>query len=107
MKLKFDDHDGSRLLCPTCDFAATHVDVVRVAARAEDREFNEIFVDGVTGRVATHEDSSAPVGPRMGTGRRHRIAVTGHCESGHGFAIVFTQHKGETFVEVVATNDVP
>jgi hypothetical protein len=39
----------------------------------------------------------------VGVGRRHRIAVTGICEqAGHRFAVVFTQHKGVTYVEAVS-----
>jgi hypothetical protein len=48
----------------------------------------------------------APVGEivGVGVGRRHRIAVTGICErAGHRrFAVVFTQHKGVTYVEAVS-----
>ena len=101
MILKFDDQDSRWLLCPVCDHNATHIDVVQVAARREDRDFNEITVNAVTGQVMTHGDSPAPVGDAVRQGRRHRITLLGWCEEGHGFAIVFTQHKGTTFVEVV------
>jgi hypothetical protein len=100
VKLTFDATDDGLLLCPECGHDATHVEHVRVAARREDRDVNEITVDAVTGRVTTHGETPAPMG-ELREGRRHRIAVTGHCEEGHCFAIVFTQHKGGTFVEVV------
>jgi hypothetical protein len=99
--LRFEDRDDRLLLCPVCGFNATHVDEVRIAARREDRDFNLVTVDAVTGRVATHEQSPVPVGEAVAAGRRHRIAVMGRCEEGHDFAIVFTQHKGSTFLEVV------
>jgi hypothetical protein len=99
--LQFDDQDSSWMLCPVCDHNATHVDVVHVAARQEDRDFDEITVNALTGQVVTHSDESAPFGDRVKEGRRHRIALRGWCEEGHDFAIVFTQHKGTTFVEVV------
>jgi hypothetical protein len=89
------------LLCPVCGFDATHVDFAYVAARREDRDVNEITVNAVTGQVRTHGESPAPAGSLEGEGRRHRIALAGHCEEGHNFALVFTQHKGGTYVEVV------
>jgi hypothetical protein len=94
------DRDGL-LLCPVCEFDATHVDAVLVAARTEDAEFNEIKVNAITGAAQTHRDQCAPSGPHQGEGRRHRIALEGSCENGHYFAIVFAQHKGGTFVEAV------
>jgi hypothetical protein len=104
VKLRFEDQDDRWLLCPVCDHNAIHIDAVRVAARKEDRDFNEITVDAVTGRVTTHGDDPAPLGEAVKQGRRHRIVLMGWCEQRHGFAIVFTQHKGTTFVEVVQTD---
>ena len=96
--------DGGSLICPACHGYTTHVDVVRVSARDEDREFNEIFVHAITGEVRTQSSVPAPVGKRVGEGRRHRIALSGSCEEcGHQFALVFTQHKGDTIVEWAAT----
>jgi uncharacterized Zn finger protein (UPF0148 family) len=94
------DHTGL-LLCPVCKFDATHVEVALVSARTEDVDANEIKVDATNGQVQTHRAVSAPTGPTQGVGRRHRIALEGTCEEGHSFAIVFTQHKGGTFVEAV------
>ncbi|GAA2760590.1 hypothetical protein [Actinopolymorpha rutila] len=94
--------DDSVLLCPLCGKDTTHLDEVRVSARPEDDEPNEIAVDTGTGRVRTHEDIPAPMGDRVHEGRRDRIALVGWCEQcGDTFALVFTQHKGATFVEAV------
>ncbi|MEV6350271.1 hypothetical protein [Actinoplanes sp. NPDC051851] len=95
--------DNGLLLCPTCGWDATHVEIVRVAARLEDQDLNEITVNAITGQINTHGGEAAPAGPKEGEGRRQRVAVTGYCEEGqHSFAIVFTQHKGGTYVETVA-----
>jgi len=95
--------DNGLLLCPVCNWDATHMEVVRVAARREDDDFNEITVNAITGQISTHGAVPAPTGPAQGEGRRQRIAVTGYCEEGqHSFAVVFTQHKGGTYVETVA-----
>lgn len=98
--------EAELLLCPVCGCRETHVDVVKVAARrAEDSEFDEITVDA-KGRVATHGTAPAPAGPTVNEGRRHRMALLGSCETqGCKFAIVFTQHKGATLVEVVEMPD--
>lgn len=102
MRLNVNPHVDGPLLCPLCDFNATHVDIVRIAARREDRDFNEITVNAVTGQLSTHGRDPAPIGGFVGEGRRHRIALVGTCEGCRGtFAIVFTQHKGSTYVEVV------
>jgi hypothetical protein len=79
------------------------MEIVYIAARREDEEANEITVSAVTGQIRTHEKQSAPAGPAVGDGRRHRIAITGHCEGdgAHKFAVVFTQHKGWTIMEAV------
>ncbi|WP_326956885.1 hypothetical protein [Amycolatopsis sp. NBC_01286] len=102
LTLKFAKFDSKLMVCPACDDEYTHVEEVQIAARGEDEMPNEITVDAVTGRVETHGNSPAPTGTVVHDGRRQRIAVTGHCESGgHNFAIVFTQHKGQTLLEVV------
>lgn len=89
------------IACPLCGFACTHIDRVEIAARAEDRPPTHITVNAVSGIIQTRADAP-PVGPTVGEGRRHRIALIGECENGcHPFAIVFTQHKGDTLVEVV------
>ena len=94
--------DGS-LICPGCRSSySTHIELVQVAARGEDRDFNEISVNAVTGRVETHGSTPAPTGP-FGEGRRHRITLSGFCEEcGHEFALVFLQHKGDTIIEWAA-----
>ncbi|MBM7790275.1 hypothetical protein [Tenggerimyces flavus] len=74
------EEDGE-LHCTACDlWNGTHVDEVRIAARAEDRDFNETKVDAITGRVTTHNDAPSPVGPLIGQGRRQRIMLLGWCE---------------------------
>lgn len=100
--------DGNLLACPLCgDTDGTHVDTVYVSARQEDHNPQEIHVHAVTGQI-THESVSAPTGPAVGEGRRHRIALTGWCEMcGREYAIIFTQHKGQTYVETVEVNEGP
>jgi hypothetical protein len=89
--------------CPACNDIATHIDFALIAARTEDREFNEIAVNAISGQIQTHRAVPAPMGSKVKEGRRQRIALPGWCEvCGADFAIVFTQHKGVTFVEVVA-----
>lgn len=99
--------DDGQLACPLCqDFSnTTHVDRVYVSARKEDRDFNHITVDAVTGQLRTHEITPSPWGDMVKEGRRHRISLVGDCEiCGGWFALVFTQHKGTTFVEAVQVN---
>ncbi len=92
----YTDNDN-QLCCPLCGESNVHVDEARVAARpVEDGEVTHVSVTskGVIGAELP------PVGKRVGAGRRHRIALHGWCEMCSGkFAIVFTQHKGVTFVE--------
>jgi hypothetical protein len=95
-------NDNGLLLCPACGWDATHLEIVRVAARREDQHSNEITVNAITGQITTHGDMPAPTGSKEGEGRRQRVAVTGYCEEGqHSFAIIFTRHKGGTYVETV------
>lgn len=90
----------NELCCPLCGDVFVHVDQVQIAARSEDGPFSEIGINAV-GDVAD-VSGNVPVGPRVGSGRRHRIALLGWCEMCAGkFALVFTQHKGVTFVESV------
>jgi hypothetical protein len=99
-------NDDGLFLCPVCDCDTTHMEIVRVAARREDRTFNEITVNAITGQITTHGEVPAPTGSMQGKGRRQRIAVTGWCEEGnHSFAVVFTQHKGGTYIETVDSID--
>lgn len=95
--------ENGALLCPACGAEGTHMEIVYITARQEDEEANEIRVSAVTGQIRTQEEQSAPAGPAVGDGRRHRIAITGYCEGDgeHKFAVVFTQHKGWTFMEAV------
>ena len=89
------------LACPLCDeTGGSHLDAVQIAARQEDQDFINIEVSTVSGDI-THP-SLVPVGSEVGEGRRDRIALAGWCEvCGGKFALVFTQHKGVTFVEWV------
>lgn len=87
------------LLCPRCGAPDTHLDFVHVSARREDGPFSEIEIDATAGTI-TPTSEPGPAGTAVGSGRRHRIAVRGDCEQcGKGWALVFTQHKGATFVE--------
>lgn len=99
---------GNLLVCPCCgETYGTHVNTAYVSARREDREPQEIHVHGITGEV-TREGIEAPIGSKIGRGRRHRIALTGWCDGCHGeFAIIFTQHKGETYIETQLINAAP
>jgi hypothetical protein len=90
----------NELLCPLCGFEYTHVEIAYISARGEDQVPNEIGVNAVTGRVETQMPYTPPAGSD-GEGRRHRIALAGSCENGCEFAIVFTQHKGSTYIEAV------
>lgn len=96
----------SQVVCPTCSSEYTHVEHVFVSARLEDQTSNEITVNSLSGEVRTHCEESAPKGEIVGNGRRQRIALAGHCEGGHRFALVFSQHKGVTYVEW-AEGDLP
>jgi hypothetical protein len=100
--------DGNLLVCPCCGgTGGTHVNTAYVSARQEDHEPQEIHVHGITGEV-THETIEAPVGNAIGRGRRNRIALTGWCDMCQGeFAIIFTQHKGQTYVETQSINPAP
>lgn len=88
------------IACPLCGFSCTHINRVEIAARSEDQIPSHIAVDATSGTIETRADP--PVGSAVGEGRRHRIALIGTCEGCPAtFAIVFTQHKGDTLVEVV------
>lgn len=100
------DDDG-QLGCPLCGSPdGTHIDNVYVAARQEDREAVDISVNAVSGKYGV-ANVITPTG-RIGEGRRHRIALMGWCENCRSeYAIVFTQHKGRTFVDAVPVNEGP
>jgi hypothetical protein len=105
MSQKFKVIDGSggsyALSCPICgDNNALHIDDVQVAARPSGED-GRITLHQLNARGEATTPESVPVGPEMGEGRRHRIALIGWCEHGHKFAIVYTQHKGETYVDTV------
>jgi hypothetical protein len=104
--LRYDNDQGG-LLCPQCDEGyANHLDVVRISARYEDCEPDEISIDAITGRVQTKCPIPAPIGKQVGSGRRHRIALMGWCElCGASWALIFTQQKGTTYVEVMPSED--
>lgn len=92
--------DDRLLRCPFCrDPYGLHVDAVAMAGR--QREDGPVVTHRIerTGRITLNAD--APVG-RVGDGRRHRIALEGWCEGcRRHFALVLTQHKGSTLVDVV------
>lgn len=93
--------DGT-LACPLCDDEFTHLCRTFVGARErEDGPINEVTVDH-DGRVSTQVSTVGPRRTSWTNDRRDRVAVGGWCEGCGGvFAIVFTQHKGVTFVDVV------
>ena len=92
--------NNRELCCPLCGDVFVHVDSVRLATRPRGEDGVQVHVGLKNdGRLITDE---APAGLTVGQGRRHRIALIGWCESCSGrFSLVFTQHKGVTFVESV------
>lgn len=91
------------MCCPLCGDTNTHVDRVSMAARplGEDGLIDEITIDAAGDDVSVMA-AAIPVSRLVGSGRRHRIALHGWCESCDGtFAWLFTQHKGTTLVESV------
>lgn len=95
------DENGT-MLCPFCEHVNTHVDaVVTSTRREEDGPVREMFVDA-NGDTGDLYGAPGPMGTCVGEGRRHRFALVGSCEDcGRIFAVVFTQHKGNTIVEIV------
>ncbi len=96
------------MVCPLCGGTNTHVDGVSIAARpsGEDGAIKEIGVNS-RGDVADLT-GGIPESRFVGVGRRHRIALTGWCEScDRPFAWLFTQHKGVTLLEPVDLGDHP
>ena len=91
---------GASLACPVCGQTyGLHLDGVSLAGRVEDGPMSTAHIDSEC--VVTYNDE-VPAGPQVEEGRRYRIAIDGWCEFGtHPFSIVFTQHKGDTLVEVV------
>lgn len=65
--------------------------------RLKERCYDTILLCPVCGYECTHLDT-AKVSPS-------RIALQGYCESGHAFALTFTQHKGDTLIECVRLPD--
>ena len=98
------DRSMLALQCPNCDGDVTHITSVMVAARQEDAEFTNREVEVVFGNISVPRE--VPAG-RLGAARRSRVALVGYCElcDGGSFAIVFTQHKGTTFIEAVAVDE--
>lgn len=98
-------NNEKELCCPLCGDNFVHIDEVRVAARPQGEDGPEVGLR-VTAKGEVF-DEHVPTGRQVGTGRRHRIALIGWCEQceGRRFALVFTQHKGVTFVESVEMPD--
>ena len=103
-QLRLTDAAWPILCCPACASEVTHVDRVYISARYEDAiPTDEIRVHARSGRIQTRCTTPAPVAP-SGEGRRHRISLIGWCElCGSDWALVFTQHKGATLVELTPT----
>lgn len=93
------DGEG-RLHCPVCnETMGTHLDEVTMMARP-DGEDGPLVARHLDDRGQLADDTAAPVDSELGEGRRHRIVIEGWCENGgHRFALIFTQHKGETYFE--------
>ena len=98
---------GGVLACPLCGGGNLHLLRIHVSARREDGPFNEVAVSPGTGAVSTHLPDPGPQGDRVGEGRRDRAALTFGCEQcpARSFALVFTQHKGDTYAEWTDTTD--
>lgn len=85
------------MVCPKCGFEYTHINVAVVIAASGQRAI-------VT---ANGEDEGSSVKVEMAgkgqssSSRRHDIRLIVHCEAGCVSSIIFTQHKGTTFVEIV------
>lgn len=94
------------MICPKCGHPQVHIEGAHVSARPiEDGPITEIRATndgGVQVSLPGQEGPSwaGPVGT-FGEGRRQRVSLLGECEAGCRFAVVFTQHKGDTVVEVV------
>ena len=90
--INVDNNDMLR--CPTCGDTNTHIRLAYAAFRKqEDGPIADVW-------VGSNRRGKGPTG-RGGEGRRGRFALLGDCENGHDFSVVFTQHKGNTFVETV------
>lgn len=97
--LEFETIDGEAILrCPACASTYVHLDDVYMAGRPrEDGPVECVHVDA-NGNTHDSNETTTPL-PPAGLGRRHAIAVAGWCEGCHtNLAIVFKQHKGQTFV---------
>lgn len=102
-------NDDEVLECPYCSKFSVEsrgnlrLATVGVAARHEDEEFREVYVDTTSGH---HADTPVrtPIGKTVGEGRRSRVALIFSCENCCGeHALVLTQHKGDTIVEWVVS----
>jgi hypothetical protein len=85
--------DNSELLCPWCGSEWTHIEVVKVGARGEDKPPWLLTIHAVSGKVeempAFEEVSS----------RRQWVELVIDCESCKGGTIAFAQHKGMTLTK--------
>lgn len=85
------------MACPKCGYEYTHIDTAAVIATSGQRAI-------VT---ANGEDEGSSVKVQMtGRGqarssRRHDVRLIVNCEAGCLSSIIFIQHKGTTFVEIV------
>lgn len=90
------------MVCPLCGETNTHIDQVAMAARPQGEDGVIVEIGVTAAGELVHETASIPSSSRVGTGRRHRVALYGWREACDGrFAWLFTQHKGVTLVEVV------
>lgn len=103
------DGDVGLLACPRCLEGTVHLVDIRVAARGEDKPFRPVGVSPFSGDLIP--TACVPVG-FGGEGRRDRTALLFYCEQCDlqegkeyrmepGFALVFLQHKGATYMSTV------
>lgn len=97
LKLAFDSHDLTLLLCPNCGNGCTHHTVVDVYSRGEDAAATRTRVGD--------DDMSALGNPSR---RREGLNVGFYCEScPQRFWLCIAQHKGSTYVTVERGELVP
>lgn len=92
-------NEGS-LQCPQCSGRSTHlVDVIVSAHEEGGPPTKHVGVNPRTGEV--REPEYAPTGS-VGEGKRDRTSLVFTCEEcPNAFAVIFTQHKGDTIVDAV------
>lgn len=108
--------ESAGLACPLCGHYSVHLTGVSMSVRGrEDGDEHHLTArigleradrrwGGDVGPIVLYPQG-APASVTHRTGRRSRLALRGWCEGGCHFSILFTQHKGDTIVEVVEVAD--